>query len=236
MRLDKLCASSDEAEQSNDVDLCCQAGLILYRNLAHYVVVDNDLLITDVRAWAKGYADVQAEYLHTLPDGTQRSRLNEMCQNVQAWALGGGKAVLDLDLVQWGTGAQIAPRVELGFLRVTRGNFDEYLDAVMEHVALAQSSFMPHFLLIAGPGKPKLYVSEGAKLLAQFASPWIRRKIISQRDLLTLCSHVVRDYPDPGRDVILDLPELWGRSRDEPSSEDSLSEVTAGSSRIAPKI
>ena len=144
--------------------------------------------------------------------------------------------MLDLDLVRLGTGAQIAPRFELGFLRVTRGNFDEYMDAVMEHVALAQSSFMPHFLMIAGPGRPKLYVSEGAKHLAQYSSPWIRQRIIPQRDLLTLCSHVLRDHPDLGRDEILNLPELWERSQDELSSKDYLSEITAGASRIVPAI
>ena len=170
------------------------SGYIIHQDEAHLVTVHIALLIMQTRLYAEVQANAHERDAATATTESNRLLLVRIARDLRRWAAG-DRAFLESSTSLWQCSISLAVRAKLGFLSVTEDNFSEYIAQVMEHVLPARRSIPPTFLFVTGPNQPELFVTQESAHLAQFASDWIYRQVVSKADLTRLYNRVAEEFP-----------------------------------------
>ena len=170
------------------------SGCIIHEGKAHLVTAHIALLIMETRNYAEVQANAHERDAATATTESNRLLLIRIARDLRRWAAG-DRAFLESSTSLWQCSISLAVRAKLGFLSVTEDNFEGYIEEVMQHVLPARRSIPPTFLFVTGPNQPELFVTKESAHLAQFASDWIYRQIVSKADLTRLYNRVAEEYP-----------------------------------------
>lgn len=169
------------------------SGCIIHEGKAHLVTAHIALLIMQTRSYAEVQANAHERDAATATTESNRLLLVRIARDLRRWAAG-DRAFLESSTSLWQCSISLAVRAKLGFLSVTQENFEGYIAEVMQHVLPARRSIPPTFLFVTGPNQPELFVTQQSAHLAQFASDWIYRRVVSKADLTRLYNRVAEEF------------------------------------------
>ena len=170
------------------------SGCIIHQGKAHLVTAHIALLIMQPRLYAEVQANAHERDAATATTESNRLLMVRIARDLRRWAAG-DRTFLESSTSLWQCSISVAVRARLGYLSVTKENFSDYIAEVMQHVLPARRSIPPTFLLVTGPDQPELFVTQASTHLAQFASDWIYRQVVSEADLTRLFNRVAEEYP-----------------------------------------
>ena len=173
------------------------SGCIIHQGKAHLVTVHIALLIMQTRLYAEVQANAHERDSATATTESNRLLMLRIARDLRQWAAG-DPAFLESSTSLWQCSISLAVRAKLGFLSVTENNFSDYIAEVMQNVLPARRSIPPTFLLVTGPNQPEIFVTQESAHLAQFASEWIYRQVVSKADLTRLFNRVAEELPASG--------------------------------------
>ena len=187
----------DEVRQNETGELNPEwftSGCIIHQGKAHLVTAHIALLIMQTRLYAEMQANAHERDAATATTESNRLLLIRIARDLRRWATG-DRAFLESSTSLWQCSISLAVRAKLGFLSVTGDNFEGYIAEVMQNVLPARRSIRPTFLLVTGPDQPELFVTKESAHLAQFASDWVYRRVVSKADLTRLYNRVAEEFP-----------------------------------------
>ncbi len=197
---DKKKADLDTNRQTEMEELSPEwhtSGCIIHEGKAHLVTVHIALLIMQPRIYAQVQANAHERDAATATTASNRLLMERIACDLRRWATD-DPAFVETSTSLWQCSISIAVRAQLGHLSVTKNNFSDYIEKVMEHVLPARRSIPPTFLLVTDINPPELFVTKASAHFAQFAGDWVHSQVVSNADLTRLYNKVAEEFPtDP---------------------------------------
>ena len=166
-------------------------GVILWHKAAYTVSIERSLLMLDAKSWAKWIATKKREEAARVAgNGGIRSlaELNQQIREIDRWLITGRGTCQSTYVLH--RRQLFAPPV------VTAANYDVYVIRLLRLRAEAATVSPSEFFFDADAQPPVLHVTEDMSAAGRHTGPYVRGRVVDQREMMQLIRSGLRTSRD----------------------------------------